>query len=103
MVSGHKNGALVTVPPRDLCQLALRGAMEMRYYTSSLFGVATVVMSLVTMSAASAQTAPVANDRPNQTAVASRTCPGGYVWEPAGYVASGKWRDAHCANGEGHE
>ncbi|MFZ2005405.1 MAG: hypothetical protein WB697_19475 [Stellaceae bacterium] len=30
-------------------------------------------------------------------------CPAGTYFEAAGYVAAGKWRDAHCATGNGHE
>ena len=32
---------------------------------------------------------------------AYRKCPHGWVWEPAGYLGSGKWRPAHCAS-RGH-
>jgi hypothetical protein len=29
---------------------------------------------------------------------AARKCPAGSVWEPAGYLGSGKWRPARCAS-----
>lgn len=29
---------------------------------------------------------------------ADRRCPPGSVWEPAGYLGSGKWRPARCAS-----
>ena len=32
---------------------------------------------------------------------AARKCPPGWVWEPAGYLGSGKWRPAHRAS-RGH-
>lgn len=72
----------------------------MRFYTP-LIGVVLMAVPLVTTSVALAQTAPVPNGA--SPAVASQTCPAGYVWEAAGYVGSGKWREGHCANGLGHE
>ena len=29
--------------------------------------------------------------------LASKACPAGWVWEPAGYMGNGHWRPAHCA------
>jgi hypothetical protein len=35
---------------------------------------------------------------PQTVSQAARKCPPGSVWEPAGYLGSGKWRPAHCAS-----
>jgi hypothetical protein len=32
-----------------------------------------------------------------QYAAPPTACPAGWVWEPAGYLTSGKWEAAHCA------
>ena len=44
----------------------------------------------------------LANDQSNTNSrgvtQADRKCPPGSVWEPAGYLGSGKWRPARCAS-----
>jgi hypothetical protein len=40
---------------------------------------------------------------PNGSTATINQCPAGTYFEPAGYVGSGKWRNAHCATGKGHE
>lgn len=32
-----------------------------------------------------------------QAISAKKTCPAGWIWEPAGYMGNGHWRPAHCA------
>ena len=50
--------------------------------------------------AAGAQSLPIYNQPAPNAAVyaqSAEACPAGWVWEPSGYLSSGKWRPAHCA------
>jgi hypothetical protein len=66
----------------------------------NLYFVGALAAAAIPLSAG-AQRLP-ANDRSttnSQTvSQANRRCPPGWVWEPAGYLGSGKWRPARCAS-----
>jgi hypothetical protein len=67
--------------------------------TNLVYAVGFVVAALPMLSttAFSQEPAPV----PEVSAAAQ--CPAGTFFEPSGYVASGKWRNAHCANIDGRQ
>jgi len=69
-------------------------------YLAALVVVVTPFLSATVLSAPTARTAAV---RSNTTVLIDDRCPPGTHWEDAGYVAEGKWRDAHCAKDGGRE
>jgi hypothetical protein len=66
--------------------------------TIAFMAVALPSLSATAFSATNFSQAPA-----NASTIAVNQCPAGTYFEPAGYVGSGKWRDAHCATGNGHE
>jgi hypothetical protein len=74
----------------------------MRLYTAYVIGFALALTPFMSLSA-SASDSYYGGAQPaaNQPAPPAQACPAGQYWEPAGYVADGKWREAHCANVDG--
>jgi len=69
-------------------------------YLIGLVAVATPLLSATVLSAPTARTVTA---RSSLTVLVDDRCPPGTHWEEAGYVAEGKWRDAHCAKDGGRE
>jgi len=63
------------------------------YLASALFVTAIPLSAGAAPAPANDQSA----DGVEQTGPATETCPSAWVWEPDGYMSSGKWRPAHCA------
>src|SRR4029077_4470048 len=65
----------------------------------ALYFIGALAVTAIPLSAG-AQSLP-ANDQPVPNAEvyarSAEACPAGSIWEPAGYLSSGKWRPAHCA------
>jgi hypothetical protein len=75
----------------------------MRMNTICLVGFALAVMPLLSVSALSAYPASSTEARSGSFTRVAEACPPGQHWEEAGYVAEGKWREAHCAKDGGRE
>jgi hypothetical protein len=78
----------------------------MRMNTAAyLIGAVVVATPLLSATVLSAPTARTSTARSSQTVLVddAHNCPPGTHWEEAGYVAEGKWRDAHCAKDGGRE
>jgi hypothetical protein len=67
--------------------------MRTAYLTSTLLLTAIPLSAGAALAPANNQSA----DGVEQAVPATETCPTGWVWEPDGYMSSGKWRPAHCA------
>jgi hypothetical protein len=70
--------------------------MEMRLHALSLVGALTALAIPLAAGAQPLQANPQAA-AVEQAKSTEKTCPAGWVWEPAGYMGNGHWRPAHCA------
>ena len=75
----------------------------MRTYTAYLIAFVLAFMPFMSLSASADSYLAGAQPTPNQPPPVAQTCPAGQYWEPAGYVADGKWREAHCAENRGRQ
>jgi hypothetical protein len=74
--------------------------LDTALYLAGLVVVATPLLSATVLSAPATHNATI---RSNMAVLVDDRCPPGTHWEDAGYVAEGKWRDAHCAKDGGRE
>ena len=63
------------------------------YVTGALITTAIPLSALAAPAPANHQTA-ISGE---QAVSAKKSCPAGWIWEPAGYMGNGHWRPAHCA------
>jgi hypothetical protein len=79
------------------------GVLKMRLSVAFLIGTAVAAMPLLSVTASSAYPDRVTGARSSHYINIAESCPPGEHWEEAGYVAEGKWREAHCAKDGGRE
>ena len=75
----------------------------MRIYTAYVIGFALALTPVMSLSASADSYLGGAQPTANEPLPTAQSCPAGQHWEAAGYVADGKWRDAHCAQDNGNE
>jgi hypothetical protein len=75
----------------------------MRLSTACLIGVAMAATPLISTTAVSAYPDRAGTTLTGMILADAHNCPAGQHWEESGYVAEGKWRDAHCAKDGGRE
>jgi hypothetical protein len=64
----------------------------------SLYLTSALVATTIPLSALAAPTVADHQAVSGEQAVsAKKSCPAGWIWEPAGYMGNGHWRPAHCA------
>ena len=68
---------------------------------STILHLALLAAAALPLFSAAAVAASLPRTAPLPVLISARQCPAGTDWKSAGYVGSGKWRNAHCARNGG--